>query len=96
MKKFLKSSWYSIWIGGQEFIFGDQLSIEVIFNNLDGINFVDRGKHAHENWLRHMVHLYPSTKFEEGRVISMWSPNEVIIKKSRIGESLKFNEGVEQ
>ena len=41
MKKFLKSSWYSIWIGGQELIFGDQLSIEVIFNNLDGINFVD-------------------------------------------------------
>lgn len=70
----------------QEFIFGDQLSIEVIFNNLDGINFVDRGKHVMKIGCATWFDLYPSTKFEEGRVISR-SSNEVIIRQSRIGES---------
>lgn len=81
---------FALSIDNELFITGDVHSITMIFNNLEGVNFILREEYTFSKWLAQMQSEYTETAFNEGARIMMKTPSGDLIMESRIGSALKL------
>lgn len=84
-----KSYKYAVSTASGVFVTGDLASVEIIFNNFDGRNFVDRDGLTHDEWLEQMAHLFEVEPFKRGTAIKLTTPNGVLLRTSKIGAGLE-------
>lgn len=82
-----KSYKFELLVRGKKFLGGDRVSIEDVFNKLDGKDFPMGETFTHTLWLVQLERKYQAERFSVGERITMKSPDGMIMRESRIGAS---------